>query len=127
MYSVFILLIFGCTTHAKNELTLGDCVDIEKISKVRMQNNMGDFDLSDAQLEKFKSQISTLTYEPNMAVKLGPINVTLTIADQEYMIVTGTHSDFVEIDHRMIIRNKEKVTSDFFRNNGINFDNYKEE
>ena len=106
-------------------MIFSDFVEVEKIEKVIMSNNSGEFILSTEQLTKFKRQISSLIYEPDITVKLGAIHMTLIIDNKKYDITTATHGDFVEIDYDLVTKNKSEFSNVFFKTNGINFDNYK--
>lgn len=108
-------------------MTFADFVEIEKIEKVIMSNNSGHFILSAKQLVTFKNQIASLVYEPNISAKLGAINMTLFVGDKKYNIATSTHDDFIEIDSDLATKNKMYFQNNFFKNKGVNFDNYKAE
>lgn len=107
-------------------MTFRDFVEVEKIEKVIMSNNSGEFILSAEQLVDFKSQISIFTYEPNITVKLGAIHMTLIIDNHQYDITTASHGKYIEIDPDLVTKNNLKFKNTFFKTNGINFDNYKE-
>ena len=119
----FIIQLFACKS--EKEMTFADFVEVGKIEKVMMSNNSGKFILSPEQLTEFKKQISSMTYEPNITVKLGAIHMTLIIDNKEYDMATATHGDFVEIDYSLVTKNKSEFKNVFFKTNGINFDNYK--
>ena len=106
-------------------MTFADFVEVGKIEKVMMSNNSGKFILSPEQLTEFKKQISSMTYEPNITVKLGAIHMILIIDNKEYDMATATHGDFVEIDYGLVTKNKSEFKNAFFKTNRINFDNYK--
>jgi len=115
---LFICLLSSC------KYTFSDFVEVDKIENVHMHNNMGDFDLTYAQLKKFKQQIGVLPYAPNQSVKLGAIGMTLTIEGKNYYIGARTHGDFIEIDPSMVTKNKWYFSSHYFKTNGLNFDNF---
>ena len=120
---VLLLLISACSS--KDTLTFGDFIDIAQIEKVEMMNNSGHFVLNDEQLQSFKKDIASLSYEPNITAKVGAIVMMVTIDEKTYELVTATHGDYLEINPDLVSKLKSKFKNNFFRTNGINFDNYK--
>ncbi len=120
-----LLLMTVLSCRNKTTYTLADFVEIEKIETVLMRNNSGTFKLSEDQLTKFKSEISTFTHDPNLNLKLGMISMDLIINGQSFIIYARTHGDYVEIDPAMVSKNKSHLKGCFFKTNGLNFDNYK--
>jgi len=122
--SIFILIqLFACKR--EKEMTFSDFIEVEKIEKVIMSNNSGEFILSPKQLIDFKKQISLMIYEPNISVKLGAIHMTLIIESKKYEMTTATHGNYLEIDYNLVTKNKSKLKNVFFKTNGVNFDNFK--
>jgi|SRR5690554_1840094 len=130
-----VLISFSCTNKTgnnkpKNELTFGDFVEMEKLDRVEMSNNSGTFNLSDKQIENIKEDLSQMTYDPNISVKVGAINIELLIDGKTYHISSATHGDYIEVHREIVTKNKSSIgTSDwlYFKTNEVNFDNYKNE
>lgn len=130
MKSSFLFIILTITLFAcKNEkaLTFADFVEVDRIEKVIMSNNSGKFTLLDQQLVDFKKQISSLKYEPSISVKVGAIHMLVVIDGKKYDIATATNGDYVEIDKHLVTKNKEAFKNSFFKTNGVNFDNFRNE
>jgi len=129
------LILFSCASkneknETNNELTFGHLVDIEELDEVKMSNNSGTFNLSDKQIEKIEDELSQMIYDPNISVKVGAINIELIIDGKTYNISSATHGDYVEVHRDIVTKNKSSIgTSDwlYFKTNGVNFDNYKNE
>lgn len=121
--TLLVIILFSCKS--EKEMTFSDFVEIQKIEKVIMSNNSGKFVLSPEQLVTFKTQISTLKYNPDISAKMGNIGMTLIIGNQEYYIGARTHGDLIEIDPDLVTKNKWRFNNPFFYTEGINFDNYK--
>ncbi|WP_298904262.1 hypothetical protein [uncultured Psychroserpens sp.] len=124
---LFIICIVTVSCGKNQELHFIDFVDIDAIENVEMSNNSGVFTLNKKQLIQFKKEIASLTYEPSYTVKVGAINMSLTINGKSYLMATATHGDYVEIDIGLVTKNAFKFENPFFKTNGINFDNYKKE
>ncbi|WP_281979460.1 hypothetical protein [Tenacibaculum mesophilum] len=134
---IFFLLVISFSCSNKNEnkatddaLTFGDFVELEKLNKVEMSNNSGTFNLSDKQIEKIREELSQMVYEPNVSVKVGAINMELTVDGKTYRISSATHGDYIEVHRDIVTKNKSSiVTSDwlYFKTGKANFDNYKNE
>ena len=131
----FLLISFSCTNKNENiefnnSLTFGDLVAIDKLNQVEMSNNSGTFNLTDKQVEKIKTELSEMVYDPNISVKVGAINLKLSIDGKIYNISSATHGDYIEVLSDIVTKNKSSIeTSDwlYFKTNGVNFDNYKNE
>ncbi len=129
------LILFSCASknekgETNDELTFGYLVDIEELDEVKMSNNSGTFHLSDKQIEKIKDELSQMTYDSNISVKVGAINIELIIDGKTYNISSATHGDYVEVHREIVTKNNSSIrTSDwlYFKTNGVNFDNYKNE
>ena len=131
----FTLILFSCTGNnekdeTNDELTFGHLVDIEELDEVKMSNNSGTFNLGDKQIEKIKDELSQMTYDPNISVKVGAINIELIIDGKTYNISSATHGDYVEVPKEIVTKNKKLIGTSgwlYFKTNGVNFDNYKYE
>lgn len=130
----FLMLIsLSCVTKSEkgktdDELTLGHFVDLADLDKVKMSNNSGTFNLSDKQLEQFEAELSQMTYDPDISVKVGAILIELVIDGKTYHMSSSTQGDYIEVHREIVTKNKSSVgSSDFlyFKTNGVNFDNYK--
>ncbi|MCD2260839.1 hypothetical protein [Psychroserpens luteolus] len=125
--TVSFLLIAVLSCQKNRVLTFRDFVAVDKIESVQMINNSGTFSLTEEQLIRFKKEVSSMTYEPNITAKVGAINMSLIIEGKSYDMTTATHGDFIEIDAALVVKNKSKFKNPFFKTNNINFDNYKED
>ena len=128
--SFFSISCANTEDKGQNEMTFGDLVDLGKLEKVRMRNNSGTFDLTSNQVDKIRLDLASMVYDPNMSVKVGAINIELTIDGKVYDISTATHGDYMEVHNEIISKNKDKIENAawlYFRTVGVNFDNYKEE
>ena len=127
-----LIILLSCTNKAennetKNELTFGDFVNMEKLDKVEMSNNSGTFNLNNNQIEKLKTELSNLVYDPNISVKVGAINIELTIDGKTFNVSSATHGDYLEVHKDNVTKNKNSIeTSDwlYFKTGKVNFDNY---
>ncbi len=130
-----MLISFSCTNKNENnetngKLTFGNLVDMEKLDKVEMSNNSGTFNLTNKQIEKIKTELSEMVYDPDIAVKVGAINIKLSIDGKTHNILSATHGAYIEVHSSIVSKNKNSIgTSDwlYFKTNEVNFDNYKNE
>ena len=128
-----LLLSISCThkeSSGESDLTFGDMVDLDKLEKVRMHNNSGTFDLTGNQVDKINLELASMTYKPDMAVKVGAIYIELTIDGEVYGVSTATHGDYMEAHSEIVSKNKSEIENAawlYFRIGGVNFDNYKKE
>src|SRR5690554_6885956 len=109
-----VLISFSCTNKTgnnkpKNELTFGDFVEMEKLDRVEMSNNSGTFNLSDKQIENIKEDLSQMTYDPNISVKVGAINIELLIDGKTYHISSATHGDYIEVHREIVTKTKVQL------------------
>ncbi|MGH1383187.1 hypothetical protein [Kordia sp.] len=134
MLSLLVILI-SCTDAKVNEkisdvLTLGSFVDLDKLNAVKMSNNSGTFTLTNTQLQKFKVALSTMKYDPTIAVKVGSIAIELEIDGKKHNISSGTHKNHIEAHKSIATKNIHLLKSSdwlYFETGGINFNNYKRE
>ena len=118
--------LFACTQ--KKIESLADLIEIDAISSVEMSNNSGSFYLNDNQLASFKQDLKSLTYEPEMAAKVGAIRMELTIHGKRYDLSSATNGEYVEAHSSIATKNQDQIDPDswlYFKTNGVNFDNYK--
>ena len=111
-------------------MTFGAFVEMEKLDSVEMSNNSGTFNLSDKQIENIKEDLSQMTYDPNISVKVGAINIELLIDGKTHHISSATQGDYIEVHREIVTKNKSSMgTSDwlYFKTNEVNFNNYKNE
>ena len=100
------------------------------MDKVEMSNNSGTFNLTNKQIEKIKTELSEMVYDPDISVKVGAINIELSIDGKTHNISSATHGDYIEVHSDIVTKNKNSIgTSDwlYFKTNKVNFDNYKNE
>lgn len=122
-----LLIVLRCTNE-QDELTFGDFVELEKLDRVEMSNNSGTFNLSDKQIENIKDDLSQMSYDPHISVKVGAINIQLLIDGKTYYISSATHGEYIEVHRDIVTKNKSSTgRSDwlYFKTNEVNFDNYK--
>lgn len=130
-----LLISFSCSNKNENKetnssLTLGDLVELEKLSKVEISNNSGTFNLSNKQIKKIKDELSQMVYDPNVSVKVGAINIELLIGEKTHNISSSSHGDYIEVHRNIATMNESSLpTSDwlYFKTGEVNFDNYKNE
>jgi hypothetical protein len=130
-----LVILIGCTDAKVNEktsdlLTFGSFVDLDKLTHVKMSNNSGTFDLTNKQLQKLKVALSTMKYDPTIAVKVGAIAIELEIDGKKHTISSGTHKNHIEVHKSIVTKNVDLLKSAdwlYFETGGINFNNYKRE
>ena len=130
-----LLFSISCTNRSeivetKDELTFGDLVDLEKLEKVKMSNNYGAFHLSKDQMLDLQKEISEMVYDPNVSVKVGAINIELTINGEIHTISTATQGNYIEVHKDIVSKQKSLIGSSdwlYFKTGEVNFDNYKKE
>ena len=130
-----LLFSISCTNRSeivetKDELTFGDLVDLEKLEKVKMTNNSGAFHLSKDQMLDLQKEISEMVYDPNVSVKVGAINIELTINGEIHTISTATQGNYIEVHKDIVSKQKSLIGSSdwlYFKTGEVNFDNYKKE
>jgi hypothetical protein len=130
----FLLVFFSCANQTSDEnidgrITFADLVELENLNKVKMSNNAGTFDLNSVQIERIKTDLSGLIYDPNISVKVGAINIELLIDGKSYNISSATHEEYIEVHRDIVAKNQKSIgTSDwlYFKTEGVNFDDYKE-
>lgn len=114
----------------KHELTFGDLVDLEKLEKVKMSNNSGTFNLSSNQMLELQKEISEMVYDPNVSVKVGAINIELTIDGEIYNISAATQGNYIEVHKDILSKQKSLIESSdwlYFKTGDVNFNNYMKE
>ncbi len=130
--SIFLLIfLLSCGSRNTNkEIKLKSLVALEKLEKVTITNNYGTHILDDNQVKTIKAQLSDMTYEPDIAVKVGAIHIELIIDGEKHNILTATHGNYIEVHKDIVGKNHDLIESSdwlYFNTGGVNFDNYKKE
>jgi hypothetical protein len=133
LFLSYLLISIGCSINKESsktnsELTFGDFVELNKLDKVKMSNNSGSFTLTSQQVEKIRSELSDMVYDPYTSLKGLSIKIELTINGNIYTLTSATHSDYIQVHKGIVTKNKNSLWESewiFFKTKGVNFDNYK--
>ena len=140
-FSIIItLLVFNLGCSSSNEevqqnveypvsfekIPLKEMIDISKISTATIRNIYGTVDLSEEQLERFKSSLSTLLLQGGI-IKPGTISFVVTIDGKVYSGYSTTGSETICFNNLPVDRTDYKnfVEFCFTSSEKINLNNYK--
>lgn len=112
-FIIALLIVSACKLAPQ---TLGDFLAVDAMEQAEIHNNYGTFLLNKIQLEKLKTALKKLSYEPNQDIKVGAKGVIITINKKEYYLATRTNGTMAEIT----IDNESLI----FNTNGLNLDDY---